>query len=351
MPHLIDLPERVFKLQISKYLTLKDIVVLDSACLNHVYRPVLLSNFEGMVLEGKNIIMSKDLHVWVRNKKIDLQYLEIDITKGGMFYRNMLQENDDFRYELLDSFTFRGRGILTQTIDTLIPLCIILYILEKSMNLRHLLIQDCWFPKCYDNIPGFASICCQQLESFKSLNSSSLTENSILSIATNCSKLRILHVDKLSTVVKLKDSSIMPISSHCTGLEELCVVGSDVTDKTIMSIATYCCSLLLLNVGFCRFLTDASILIIATHCPRLQELDVSGCEHLTDISLIPISTNCTSLEILKLSQTKLTNNGLYSIATHCKKLRHLNVSNCRVWNYFDNPWTNESFKSIEELNV
>jgi hypothetical protein len=129
------------------------------------------------------------------------------------------------------------------------------------------------------------------------------------------------------------------------------VVGSDVTDESIISIATHCTGLLLLNIGFCLLLTDASLLSIANHCPRLQELDVSGCEHLTDVSLISISTNCTSLEILRISHTNFGNNGLYSMATHCKKLRLLNVLHSSVWNYFNNPWTNESLKSLEELNV
>ena len=351
MQLLIGLPDRVLKLQISKYLTLIDIVILDSACLNHEYRPFLLSKIQGMVLEGKNKIMSEALHVWVQKRKIHLQCLILDITKGGMFYRALLLENDNFRYEFLESFNFRGSGILKERIEMITPINIIVYILVQSINLRHLLIQDCQFAKYCNNIAGFASTCCPQLESFKLLKSSYLTEESITSIATNCSKLRILHIDTLNTDVKLKDSGIISISTHCKDLEELSVVGSDVTDESIISIATHCTGLLLLNVAFCLLLTDASLLSIATHCPRLQELDYSGCENLTDISLISISIYCTSLEILRISHTKFGNNGLYSIATHCKKLRHLNVLHSSVWNYLNYRWTNESFKSLEELNV
>ena len=351
MQLLIGLPDRVLKLQISKYLTLIDIVILDSACLNHEYRPFLLSKIQGMVLEGKNKIMSEALHVWVQKRKIHLQCLILDITKGGMFYRALLLENDNFRYEFLESFNFRGSGIIKERIEMITPINIIVYILVKSINLRHLSIQDCQFAKYCNNIAGFASTCCPKLESFKLLKSSYLTEESITSIATNCSKLRILHIDTLNTDVKLKDSGIISISTNCKDLEELSVVGSDVTDESILSIATHCTGLLLLNIAFCLLLTDASLLSIATHCPRLQELDYSGCENLTDISLISISIYCTSLEILRISHTKFGNNGLYSIATHCKKLRHLNVLHSSVWNYLNYRWTNESFKSLEELNV
>ena len=106
MQLLIGLPDRVLKLQISKYLTLIDIVILHSACLNHVYRPFLLSKIQGMVLEDKNKNMSEALHVWVRKRKIHLQCLILEITKGGMFYRALLLENDNFRYEFLESFNF-----------------------------------------------------------------------------------------------------------------------------------------------------------------------------------------------------------------------------------------------------
>ena len=118
-----------------------------------------------------------------------------------------------------------------------------------------------------------------------------------------------------------------------------------------MFIPTHYTGLLRLVVGFCLLLTDASILSIDIHCPRLQHLDVSGCEQLTDASLIPISINCASLEILNISHTKLSNEGLCSIAVHCKKLIKLDVSHCSVWNYLSNPWTKESWKSLELLNV
>jgi hypothetical protein len=301
-------PDSIFRHFISKYLTLYDVVNLDNACLNHEYRPVVLSKIEGMVLKGKNIIMNMDLHVWIRKRKIHLQCMFLDKSKGGMFYQYIWKLIDDFSYEHLDSFHFRGDGIATTTdlrMTNNLAQLIIMYVLEKTLNLRHLVIENCLFED--DNVTGFAGIHCPNLESFESSNSSYLKDEAIISLAT--SKQRILNVDS-----GINDSGIY------TGL-------------------------LRLVVSFCLLLTDASILSIAIHCPRLQHLDVSGCEKLTDASLIPIST------ILKLSHTKLSNEGLCSIAVHCKKLRKLNVSHCSVWTYLSNPWTKESWKSIESLDV
>jgi F-box/leucine-rich repeat protein 2/20 len=174
-----------------------------------------------------------------------------------------------------------------------------------------------------------------------------LTDASIISIATQCSGLERLSVDWTN----LTDKSIISIATHCWDL--VCLDVSCcflLTDKSIKSISSQCTSLKEINLSGCK-ITDASILSIAIHCPRLQHLDVSGCEQLTDASLIPISINCTSLEILNISHTKLSNEGLCSIAVHCKKLIKLGVSHCSVWNYLSIPWTKESWKSIESLDV
>ena len=77
----------------------------------------------------------------------------------------------------------------------------------------------------------------------------------------------------------------------------------------------------------------------------------AGCQHLTDASFSSISTYCTSLEVFNLSETNLSNEGLCSIAIHCKKLRYLNLLMCSHWYYLNNPWTTESLKSLVHLNV
>ena len=77
----------------------------------------------------------------------------------------------------------------------------------------------------------------------------------------------------------------------------------------------------------------------------------AGCQHLTDANFSSISTYCTSLEVFNLSETNLSNEGLCSIAIHCKKLRYLKLSMCSNWYYLNNPWTVESLKSLVHLNV
>ena len=414
MKYMIDIPDGVFQLHLSEYLTINDVVNLDNACLNHEYRPVLLSKIEGMVLTGEGFTMSKEISLWVGKRKIYLKSLIIDWRKGCDFLMEF--DNFDKRYNNLEWFNFIGYKI-----NMIIAPQMIEVVLRRSVKLRHLLIDDCKFER--DHISSFAYLC-PQIEHFQSSNCAFLTDETITSIATNCSKLRILIVE---ADVKLKDSGIISISTHCKGLEQLSVVDSEITDESIISIATNCTGLLHLVVSRCKLLTDASIisiatqcsglerlsvdwtnltdksiisiathcwdlvcldvsccflltdksiksissqctslkeinlacckitdasiLSIATNCPGLISLDVTGCKQLTDATCISISTNCTNLELFNLRHTKISMEGLCSIDVHCKKLIKLDVSHCSVWNYLSNPWTKESWKSLELLNV
>ena len=388
MQHLNEIPASVFRQQLSKFLTIDDVVELDNACLNHLYRPSLLKNIKGMILKGEEITMSKGLFIWVGKRNIYLMNLAINWRKGCDFCMEL--DNFNKRYDFLECFSFIGYKM-----DMIIAPQIIEDILKRSSKLLQLFVDDCMFKT--DVITALIRICPNILR-FESLNST-LTDKSITSIAINCSKLRIL---KVSTGVKFKDSGIISISTHCKDLEQLSVVGSDVTDESIISIATNCRGLLLLDVSNCLHLTDASIisisfhcsdltdlhvscctlltdksiksissncsslrvielmgckitdasiLSIASHCPGLSKLNVAGCQHLTDASFISISIYCTSLEVFHLRETNLSNEGLCSIAIHCKKLRTLNILRCSNWYYLNNPWTTESLKPLEYLNV
>jgi hypothetical protein len=413
MEYLNGIPDSVFRQQLSEFLTIHDVVGLDNACLNHEYRLLLLDKIKGMVLRGEEITMSKELFEWVGKKNIYLRSLSINWRTGCDFCVEL--DNFNKRYDFLESFTFVGNKM-----DMIIAPQIIEVILKRSSNLLQLIVDDCMFKT--DVITALIRIRPNILR-FESLNSN-LTDRSITSIATNCLNLRIL---KVSTKVKLKDSGIISISTHCKDLEQLSVVGSDVTDESIISIATNCRGLLLLDVTNCLHLTDASIisisfhctrleklsvrrinitdesiisiathcsdltvlhvslctlltdksiksissncsslrvielmgckitdasiLSIASHCPGLSLLDVAGCQNLTDAGFISISIYCTSLEVFNLRETNLSNEGLCSIAIHCKKLRSLKLLRCSNWYYLNNPWTTESLKSLEYLNV
>jgi len=72
---------------------------------------------------------------------------------------------------------------------------------------------------------------------------------------------------KYSTCYQITDASIISISTHCTGLQSLHLVG-------------------------CGQITVACIISISTHCTGLQSLNLGNCVQITDISIISISKKC-----------------------------------------------------------
>ena len=189
MQHLIEIPDSVFRQQLSEFLTIHDVVGLDNACLNHEYRPSLLNKIKGMVLRGEEITMSKELFEWVGKKNIYLRSLSINWRTGCDFCMEL--DNFNKRYDFLESFTFVGNKM-----DMIIAPQILEVILKRSSNLLQLIVDDCMFKT--DVITALIRIRPNILR-FESLNSN-LTDRSITSIATNCLNLRIL---KVSTKVKL----------------------------------------------------------------------------------------------------------------------------------------------------
>jgi hypothetical protein len=414
MQHLNRIPDSLFRQHLSEFLAINDVVEFDNACLNHEYRPLFLDKIKGMVLKGEKTTMSKELFEWLEKRNIYLTCLLINWRKGydfcieldrfnkrydflewftfiGGFALNMiiapqiiediLKRSPKLRHLIVDDCRFK-----TDVITSLVGFCPNLLrfeslnsaLTDKSitsvaincLNLRILRVSA--DVKLKDS--GIISISthCKDLEELCVVGSD-VTDESIISIATHCRGLLHLNV---SCCLLLTDASIISISFHCARLEKLSVRQINITDESIMSIATHCRGLLHLNVSCCSLLTDesiksissncsflreinlmgckisdASILSIASHCPCLSHLEVAGCQNLTDASFISISTHCTSLEVFNLNDTNLSNEGLCSIAIHCKKLRILKIFRCSNWYYLNNPWTTESLKSLEYLNV
>ena len=114
MQLLNEIPASVFHQQLSKFLTIDDVVELDNACLNHLYRPSLLKNIKGMILKGEEITMSKGLFIWVGKRNIYLMNLAINWRKGCDFCMEL--DNFNKRYDFLECFSFIGYKM-----DSLLP--------------------------------------------------------------------------------------------------------------------------------------------------------------------------------------------------------------------------------------
>ena len=69
----MKLPDDMFKQELVSYLSVDDVVKLDSACMNHKYRPQLMEKISGVVLLGVKVIeMKASLFKWLGIRRMYL---------------------------------------------------------------------------------------------------------------------------------------------------------------------------------------------------------------------------------------------------------------------------------------
>jgi len=121
-----------------------------------------------------------------------------------------------------------------------------------------------------------------------------------------------------------------------------------ISDASIISIATYCTGVQSLDLGWCTQITDACIISISIHCSGLQSLNLGDCHQITDASIISISKNCTGLQRLFVSFTAITDASLIAIAKNCTELQLLNTHDC---NGLSSRELRRYFDSVSELRA
>lgn len=131
-------------------------------------------------------------------------------------------------------------------------------------------------------------------------------------------------------------SAIAAISApfSTTNLEFLNIAGSDITDRTLVHIASFCPQLSSLVVAGCAHITDAGLRILYSKLP-LVLLDASRCPLVTDGSVRALAESsgeyltCVMLN----SVPGITDFTLMALAEHCPKIKTLDIShNERITN-------------------
>jgi len=96
----MKLPDDMFKQEILQYLTVDDVVKLDNACMNHIYRSKLMDKISGVILIGdKYRSVKASLFKWLGMRRIywikmNLLF-EVDYTFPSSIENDYV---DQFRY-------------------------------------------------------------------------------------------------------------------------------------------------------------------------------------------------------------------------------------------------------------
>jgi len=293
---MMKLPDDIFRQEILQYLTLDDIVNLDSASMNHEYRPQLMEKINGVILRGdQDISIKASLFKWLGMRRIYLIKMLFVVSDFNLTPSSI--END-----YVDQFRYTQHSVMRGPIRDDMAM----FIISHCPCLLSMDIGETTF-----------------------LTTPEITYHTLQSIAEHCTGLESLS---LSDCREITDSGVITISEHCTGLQTLNLQGChQITDASIISISTYCTGLQSLNLLECLQITDAGIISISTHCTGLQSINLGGCYKITDVSIISISTHCTGLQSLNLEGChQITDASIILISENCTGIKDLNIPYTKI---------------------
>ena len=367
MESIMKLPDDMYRQEILPYLTVNDIVKLDSACMNHKYRPQLLDKINGVILLGdKGKSIKASLFKWLGIRRIYLINMNLLFEDNSSLSSSI--END-----YVDQFRYTQHVVIRGPIYDDMPI----FILSHSPCLLSIVISsidyelsadpqitDYTLQSIAEHCTGLQSLslsCCEEitdaglitisehfpdLKSLEFYNCHQITDASIISISTHCTELQLLTLERCRQIT---DASIISISTHCTELQSLNLRWCpQITDASIISISTHYNGLQSLHLCGCFEITDASIISISIHCTGLQSLNLGRCHHITDISIILISESYTGLKELDIRYTAKTDASLIAIAKNCTGLQNLRIYGC---DGLSNYKLFDEFESVSELRA
>ncbi|XP_044021102.1 F-box/LRR-repeat protein 20-like [Aphidius gifuensis] len=199
-------------------------------------------------------------------------------------------------------------------------------VVEYCKNLKHLRItdyrDDLMNETALKKLTELKNLECLILE-----ENISLSEESIIAISNNCKKLKRLEISECIIVpsipgVRLSSSTVLDELSKLQCLEHLNLgFAENLKDSTIISIANNCKKLKILDIQGCCAITETS-LVNLTNLENLVKLDVSCLDIITDSFLIKLKglkeLNCYYCQ-------KLTNAGIIQFINNNPDLELLDV--------------------------
>lgn len=292
MKYLLRLPDDMFRQDLMPYLIVDDIVVFDTACINHKYRNHLLEKFDGLILfqdceDTPNVSLS--LFKWLGKRRIYLRSMRFDYYPLQALHEMM---NSQHGYK------------------------------NQFKYLEHLICEDRPSP-----FSSSSSSTEDKEEEEEDNEGSESYDDGVIAIFNRCPGLQslTLHGAYCTTL-----SRVTPMVHNLKELRSLNIDNAYViTDSVIVSISKHCIQLQFIVLSNCYNLTDNSIVSIAHYCKKIQSLKLKNCNKLTDASFVALSMSSRSLQSLKLDWCpNITDAAILSLAHYSLNLQSLNLDWC-----------------------
>jgi len=155
---------------------------------------------------------------------------------------------------------------------------------------------------------------CPKLETISLPYSDCITDKSIQALAHHCPLLKAVYT---RTGRNITDVGIIALSTHCLHLKCLSLIGSQITDAALNSLATYLTGLSELRLEDCKEVTSNGIAKLV-RCNNLSFLKVWRCVNVGDAGVIAVVQNCHRLRILWLLNLPAVTNAFADVCIALK---------------------------------
>lgn len=140
------------------------------------------------------------------------------------------------------------------------------------------------------------------LEILQLVKTAECTNAGLMNVAEKCKLLRKLRIDGWKTN-RISDYGLIAIATNCTNLQELVLIGVN--------------------------LTHLSLDKLATNCRNLERLALCGSETIGDAEISCIAAKCVALKKLCIKSCPVSDHGMEALAGGCPNLVKVKVRKCR----------------------
>ena len=137
---------------------------------------------------------------------------------------------------------------------------------------------------------------------------------------------------ELISISDLTDQSLLSIAEHCRKLRKLVITTShNYTDRGLCQLFASCAELTEVCLQDLSKITDLSILNLVQSCPKLRDLSIHDMYSALTEKAAAYLVNLLELQTLDLGHCDISDQTLESLARYCRQLRTIDILGCTLW--------------------
>lgn len=139
-----------------------------------------------------------------------------------------------------------------------------------------------WCKSLTDEAMKAIATYCPQAELLDIRGNEKITAEGFIHVIRKAIKLKVLH---LKRCINVNDAVLEVVAQNLPLLEKLnlrgCTRLGNITNQGLISVAENCSKLKSLDIAWHDYVSDEAMIAFAENCPHLGAMDLSGCAHLT----------------------------------------------------------------------